>query len=193
MLTLLFGGARSGKSALAVALGERHGRAVTYIATAPAAVDEDMSARVERHRAERPAMWSTIEEPLDLAGAIAAAPDTMILIDCLTLWVSNLMWHDRSDDEIRRLADSTAGLAARLPTPVVAISNEVGLGVHPETPLGRRYRDVLGRVNQAWATVADTNLLLVAGRAIPLDDPWDHLPTAETRPPSDPTSSPDMT
>lgn len=186
-LTLLFGGARSGKSALAVALGKRHGRAVTYIATAPA-VDDDMTARIERHRAERPASWSTTEEPLDLAGAIAAAPNTMILIDCLTLWGSNLMWHDRSDDEIRLLAGSTADLAASLPTPVVAISNEVGLGIHPETALGRRYRDVLGRVNQAWVAAADTNLLLVAGRAIPLDDPWDHLPNAETRSPSGPTS-----
>ena len=78
-LTLLFGGARSGKSAIAVALGKRHGRAVTYIATAPA-VDDDMTARIEWHRAERPASWSTTEEPLDLAGAIAAAPNTSVSI-----------------------------------------------------------------------------------------------------------------
>jgi len=173
-LTMLFGGARSGKSALAVGLGERHDGPVAYIATAPI-VDDDMAQRVARHRAERPAAWSTIEEPLDLAGAIARASGAMLLIDCLTLWASNLMWDDRGDAEIERLATEAANLTASLDTPVVAISNEVGLGVHPETALGRRYRDVLGRVNQAWAGVADRSLLLVAGKAIPLGDPWDHL------------------
>ncbi len=174
-LTMLFGGARSGKSALAVTLGQRHDGAVAYLATAPL-IDDDMAQRIARHRAERPAGWTTIEAPLDVAAAITTAPDAMIVIDCLTLWVSNLMWHGRGDEEIERLAADTAGRAAAHPAPVVAISNEVGLGVHPETAIGRRYRDVLGRVNQTWASVADTSLLLVAGRAIPLGDPLDHLP-----------------
>jgi len=180
-LTMLFGGARSGKSALAVAIGARHDGAVAYVATAPM-IDDEMAERAANHRAERPAAWSTIEEPLELAAAIETVPDSMVVIDCLTLWVSNMMWHDRSDDDIRRLAVETAGRAAARPAPTVAISNEVGLGVHPETAVGRRYRDVLGQVNQAWAAVADTSLLLVAGRAIPLDDPWDHLvPAASTK------------
>ncbi len=177
-LTVLFGGARSGKSALAVELGRRHEGAVTYVATAPV-VDDDMAERIAHHRAERPAGWTTVEEPIELGAAIAGAAGSMVIVDCLTLWVSNLMLADGEspdDAAIVRAAVATADRAASTPGPVVAISNEVGLGVHPETALGRRYRDVLGRVNQAWAAAADRNLLLVAGRAIPLGDPWDHLP-----------------
>ncbi|MGI9644492.1 MAG: bifunctional adenosylcobinamide kinase/adenosylcobinamide-phosphate guanylyltransferase [Ilumatobacteraceae bacterium] len=176
-LTMLFGGARSGKSALAVELGRRHDGAVTFIATAPV-VDHDMSTRIARHRAERPAEWETVEAPVELANAIAGATHSMIVIDCLTMWISNLMLDvgESPDDEaIERTAAEVADRAAAVSAPVVAISNEVGLGVHPETALGRRYRDVLGRVNQTWAAAAERNLLLVAGRAIPLVDPWDHL------------------
>lgn len=176
-LTLLIGGARSGKSSLAVELGHRHeaaGLGVTFVATAPV-VDDDMGSRVERHRRERPASWSTIEEQVDLVSALDACGEGLAILDCLTLWVSNLMWQDRSDDEIRQLAIAAAEAAATRRGPTVAITNEVGLGVHPETDLGRRYRDVLGWVNQSWATMADPALLLVAGRALPLTDPWLHL------------------
>ena len=180
-LTLLIGGARSGKSSLAVDIGHRHhaaGIPVTYIATAPSVYsddDADMADRIERHRMERPATWATIEEELDLIGALTSVGDGLAIIDCLTLWTSNLMWRELGDDEIRTLATATAAGAAERSEPTVAITNEVGLGVHPETGLGRRYRDVLGFVNQAWAEVADPSLLLVAGRAIRLDDPWKHL------------------
>jgi len=172
-LTLLIGGARSGKSSLAVDIGHRHdaaGIAVTYIATAPVS-DEDMADRVERHRAERPAEWDTIEEEVDLVGALAKVEQGLAIVDCLTLWVSNLMWRDLSDDEIRTRSDEAVAAAVGRSEPTVVITNEVGLGVHPETELGRRYRDLLGWVNQAWAHAADPALLLVAGQAVPLTDP----------------------
>jgi adenosyl cobinamide kinase/adenosyl cobinamide phosphate guanylyltransferase len=167
-LILLVGGARSGKSSLAVEWGRRQDGPVTTIATAPSD-GVDMAERIERHRRERPSTWTTIEETVDLAGALRSA-DGAIIVDCLTLWTSNLMWLGRSDDEIDDLAVGAAAIAAD--GNVVAITNEVGSGVHPETELGRRYRDVLGRVNQRWASAADTTLLLVAGRAMPLSDPW---------------------
>lgn len=180
--TLLIGGARSGKSSLAVDIGHRHhaaGGDVTYIATAPLPsvdnVDDDMAERIARHRDERPASWSTIEEEVDLIAALDRCGDGLAIIDCLTLWTSNLMWRDATDDDIRRRASDAAAAAVGRSGPTVAITNEVGLGIHPENELGRRYRDVLGRVNQVWAAVADPALLLVAGRALPLTDPWHHL------------------
>ena len=176
-LTLLIGGARSGKSSLAVDIGNRHdaaGLPVSYVATAPD-LDADMHARIERHRNERPTSWSTIEEEVDLVGAIDACGEGLVIIDCLTLWVSNLLWREISSDDIAERASVAAQHAADRADPTVAITNEVGQGVHPETELGRRYRDVLGRVNQTWAACADPALLLVAGRAVRLDDPWQHL------------------
>jgi adenosyl cobinamide kinase/adenosyl cobinamide phosphate guanylyltransferase len=175
-LTLLIGGSRSGKSSLAVDIGHRHhaaGIPVTYIATAPA-LDADMTQRIDRHRNERPATWVTVEEGVDLVGALHAA-EGLAIVDCLTLWTSNLMWRQLDDDTVRSRAAEAARAAAARSEPTVVITNEVGLGVHPETELGRRYRDVLGWVNQTWAEVADPALLLIAGRAIRLDDPWDHL------------------
>ncbi|MEM1332991.1 MAG: bifunctional adenosylcobinamide kinase/adenosylcobinamide-phosphate guanylyltransferase, partial [Actinomycetota bacterium] len=106
-----------------------------------------------------------------LVGALHDADEAMVIVDCLTLWVSNLMWRDRTDVEIHEAAERTADVARRRGAPTVVVSNEVGLGIHPETELGRRYRDTLGRVNQVWARAADTSLLLVAGRALPLVDP----------------------
>ncbi len=173
-LTLLLGGARSGKSALAVDLGRRHGGDVVYIATAPP-VDDEMTERIERHRVERPDHWSTIEEETDLSGALDRAADALVIVDCLTLWTSNLLWGDAADEAIRERAADDARRAAKRTAATIVISNEVGLGIHPATDLGRRYRDVLGRVNQEWAAVATTSLLLVAGRAIPLDDPLLHI------------------
>jgi adenosyl cobinamide kinase/adenosyl cobinamide phosphate guanylyltransferase len=172
-LTLLLGGARSGKSSLAVELGRRHPGGVTFLATSPV-IDGDLAARVARHRAERPA-WPTIEEPLDVAAALATAGDDLVVLDCLTLWVSNQLHRGDTDAEVEARSAATACAAARRSGPTVAITNEVGLGVHPETELGRRYRDLLGRVNQQWAAAADVALFLVAGRAIPLTDPWTYL------------------
>ncbi len=170
-LTLLLGGARSGKSSLAEELGRRHeagGGSVSYIATAPI-VDDDMAARVARHRADRPSSWTTIEEGSDLLGAFRRVDDRdAVIVDCLTLWVSNLMWREHDDDSIRALATAAARAAADRTGPTIVVTNEVGMGVHPETDLGRHYRDVLGRVNQIWAAEADRALLLVAGRVLPL-------------------------
>ncbi|MGH9271058.1 MAG: bifunctional adenosylcobinamide kinase/adenosylcobinamide-phosphate guanylyltransferase [Ilumatobacteraceae bacterium] len=167
-MTLLLGGARSGKSALAVELGRRHRGPVTFIATLEP-FDADLTARAERHRAERPP-WPTIEAPLELEAALRAA-DGLAIVDCLTLWVNNVLHHGDPDEAVIAAASSAADVAARRGAPCIVVSNEVGLGVHPETELGRRYRDLLGRVNQAWAQRADRTLLLVAGRAVRLDDP----------------------
>jgi len=169
-ITLLLGGARSGKSALAVELGRRHPGAVTFLATCPP-LDGELGARITRHRAERPD-WPTIEEPCDLAGALRSTGDDLVLVDCLTLWVNNLIHRGDTDDAVEVVAAEAAEVGAARPGPTVVISNEVGMGVHPETQLGRRYRDLLGRVNQIWASRADTTLLLVAGRAVRLEDPW---------------------
>jgi adenosylcobinamide kinase/adenosylcobinamide-phosphate guanylyltransferase len=180
-LFVLIGGARSAKSSLAVEWGRRAGETITYVATAPRQEDArepdaDMAARIDRHRLERPADWTTIEEGVDLSGALDAARGTTVIVDCLTLWTSNLMWIGRSDADIDELAERTAERAAGYGRPVLAITNEVGLGVHPETELGRRYRDVLGRVNQRWVAAAEQSVMLVAGRAVELRDPWDLLP-----------------
>lgn len=179
-ITLLLGGARSGKSSLAVEIGERSAGPVCFIATAPA-LDDDMARRIERHRAERPIDWTTVEEPIDLGAALRAIDEhTLVIIDCLTLWVSNLMYAGHPDDGIRDAALATSALAATRAGPVVAVSNEAGMGIHPETSLGRDYRDTLGRVNQVWAAASTTSLLLVAGRALELSDPWSHLdPTTD--------------
>lgn len=175
-LTLLLGGARSGKTSLAVEMATRRRCPVAYVATAPTIADDiDLAERVARHRSERPAEWTTIEEEIDLIGAVAGAGAEFVVIDCITLWVSNLLHAGQSDASIRDTARRTADAVAGLDTPIVAVSNEVGLGVHPASEVGRRYRDLLGWVNQAWARSADTTLLLVAGRALRLDDPWAHL------------------
>lgn len=170
-LTLLLGGARSGKSDLAVQMGSRHSGGVTFVATAPR-LDDDMDDRISRHRAERP-NWPTIEEPLDIHSAIDAAPDdNLVIIDCLTLWVSNALFAGWSDDLVRETSDRTAAALAGRSAPSVVVSNEVGLGVHPETELGRRYRDLLGRVNRQWVQASSRTLFLVAGQAVILHDPW---------------------
>ena len=161
---MLLGGARSGKSALAVELA---GKRATYVATAVAS-DDEMAARIERHRAERPPAWTTVEEPVALGVALAAVEGDAV-VDCLSLWVSNLMEAGWEDEAIEDEARAIARAAAARPGMTVAVSNEVGSGVVPATPLGRRYRDVLGGVNRAWATEADRALLVVAGRALELE------------------------
>jgi adenosyl cobinamide kinase/adenosyl cobinamide phosphate guanylyltransferase len=167
-LVLLLGGARSGKSALAVELG---GEAATLIATATAD-DAEMAERIRRHRAERSAAWTTIEEPLRLGAAlVSASPDSPVVLDCLSLWVSNLMAAGWQDDAIEGEARSVAAEASSREALTVAVSNEVGLGIVPANPLARRYRDVLGRVNADWALAADRALLVVAGRTVELGRP----------------------
>ena len=171
-ITLLLGGARSGKTSLAVELAAHsEHQPVTYIATAPRIDgDGDLAARIARHRDERPGEWTTIEEELDLVGVVTATEHT-IVIDCLTIWVSNLVHAELVDEEIRNRSRDAANAFATRAGQTIVVSNEVGMGVHPVSEFGRRYRDLLGWVNQEWARVADTTLLMVAGRAIALHDP----------------------
>jgi adenosyl cobinamide kinase/adenosyl cobinamide phosphate guanylyltransferase len=162
-LTFLVGGARSGKSSLALRLAARHDD-VIFVATGEAR-DDEMAERIARHRAERPAHWRTVEEPLRLRAAIEAAPpDSCLVVDCLSLWVANLLEAGEPVDE------TAVRAAATRPGPTVAVSNEVGLGLVPTTPLGREYRDVLGRVNAAWTAAAERAFLVVAGRALRLEE-----------------------
>jgi adenosyl cobinamide kinase/adenosyl cobinamide phosphate guanylyltransferase len=174
-LIVLLGGARSGKSRLGVQTAQRWRGPVVVIATGQA-TDEEMAERIRRHRAERPRAWATIEEPVDLEGALAQAPETAcVLVDCLTLWVSNLMGQGLTDEEIEERAGKAASLAATRDPPSVVITNEVGSGIVPVNDLDRRYRDLLGRVNAIWAESAARVLLVVAGRVVPLSEPGDLL------------------
>jgi len=160
-LTLILGGARSGKSRFAEALIERAAACGTYCATAEAG-DDEMAARIAAHRARRGAFWHTIETPLAVADTIAteANPQRPLLVDCLTLWLSNLMMAEALIDEefaiLRAALRDAAG-------PVVLVANEVGLGLVPETPLGRRFRDAAGRLNQDIAALADRVVFVAAG------------------------------
>ncbi len=167
-LTFLLGGARSGKSARAIELAQEWAGPVTVIATGEPG-DDEMAERILLHRAARPADWTTVEEPLDLAAAIRAVPaESALIVDCLSLWVANRLERGDPDRTIEEDGESTAALAAARDALTIAVSNEVGLGVVPPTPLGRRYRDVLGRVNAAWAGAADQAALVVAGRMLSL-------------------------
>lgn len=161
-LTLVLGGARSGKSRHAEALVQAEAPPWTYIATAES-YDAEMTARIAEHRARRPADWVTVDAPRDLPAAIANAPDAPLLVDCLTLWLSNVML---ADAEVPSATEALlAALLARA-APTVLVSNEVGSGIVPATPLGRRFRDAQGRLNQQVAAVAGRVELVVAG--IPL-------------------------
>lgn len=178
-LTLLLGGARSGKSALAVQLAGRWDGSVTVVVTGEAR-DAEMAERIRRHRAERPGEWRTVESPRDLESALAGAPaGAFVLLDCLTLWVSNLMEEGLGDEQVVARARSAAAVAAARSAPTVAVSNEVGAGIVPADALSRRYRDLLGQVNAVWASAATHVLLLVAGRAVPLADPLATLGVAD--------------
>ncbi len=183
-VTLILGGARSGKSAWAQHLAEQSGRPVVFVATATAD-DAEMAERIAAHRAERPPTWRTFESPIALASAVRAhaQSDHLILIDCLTIWASNVVlariggdtdpgavppvaWSEIQADlvsEVRDLVDTAR--ASR--TSLILVSNEVGMGVVPAFPLGRHFRDILGQVNRAAAALADSVILMIAG--LPVD------------------------
>jgi adenosyl cobinamide kinase/adenosyl cobinamide phosphate guanylyltransferase len=164
-LTFLLGGARSGKSSLATKLALDQGRPVTVIATAEAR-DDEMAERIRLHREERPEGWSTIEEPVALDEALRRVPaGDAVVLDCLSLWVANLL--ERKEDVDVHNERALTLVQAR-PAPTIVVSNEVGLGVVPASELGRRYGDLLGRVNARWAAAADEAAFVVAGRALPL-------------------------
>jgi adenosylcobinamide kinase/adenosylcobinamide-phosphate guanylyltransferase len=188
-VTLLLGGVRSGKSARALALAERAftGTSATaealFVATAQA-FDDEMTRKIAAHRAERSAAWATLESPADVPVDLARALDTartvdampnVVVIDCMTLWVSNLLLgFDETVDVEAAVADQVRALLAVIdshlhrPTRYIIVSNEVGLGVVPATALGRRFRDALGRANQLIAARADDVTLMVAGLVLPL-------------------------
>jgi adenosylcobinamide kinase/adenosylcobinamide-phosphate guanylyltransferase len=158
--TLVLGGARSGKSRYAEALIASRGAGL-YLASAEAG-DAEMAERIRQHRARRGAAWETLEEPLELAAALIreARPDRPILVDCLTLWLSNLLLAGRDlEAETRQLVGSLAALRG----PVVLVSNEVGLGIVPDNALARRFRDAAGRLNQEVAAACERVVLVAAG------------------------------
>lgn len=163
---LVLGGARSGKSRYAQRRAEAAGGRLVFLATAEIR-DDEMRDRIDRHRRDRGPEWTTIEEPLDLAQAIAAqaGPGATLLVDCLTLWAANLMAADR--DVEAALADARAAMAASAGT-IVLVANEVGLGIVPDNPLARRFRDVAGRINQAIAETADEVVFVAAGLPLTL-------------------------
>ena len=172
-LTVLTGGVRCGKSAAASAAAEATGAPVVFVATAEPG-DDDMAERIQRHRAERPHHWATLEAPRDLGAAVGAVdPDVTLVVDCLGLWVTNRMLEDPPPDVAELVAEASdlaRELAAR-PGQSLVVTNEVGSGVVPATPLGRDFRDLLGLVNQAVVRAADAAYLVVAGRLLPLVDP----------------------
>jgi adenosylcobinamide kinase / adenosylcobinamide-phosphate guanylyltransferase len=182
-LIVILGGARSGKSAFAERLAASSGRTVAFIATAIAG-DDEMRERIARHRASRPQEWHTLEEPLDLAGAVRIASNLaeVLLLDCITLWLANWLFQQYGTNaeeefassalfdegalkkEVGALLEAVSFLAPN--KTLIVVTNEVGLGIVPAYPLGRVYRDALGYVNQCLARAANRVYLMVAGIAV---------------------------
>lgn len=163
---LVLGGARSGKSHFAQGRAEALTGELIYLATAQA-FDQEMRERIALHRADRGPRWSTVEAPLELAEAITAysTPETVVLVDCLTLWASNLMLAERDT------AAATEGLVRTILIargPVILVANEVGLGIVPDNALSRRFRDVAGRINQEVAAAVDGVVMMFAGLPLAL-------------------------
>ncbi len=168
MRTLILGGARSGKSRLAERMAHESGRPVTYVATAQAH-DTEMAARIAEHRARRPTHWTSVEEPLSLADALRkhAAPDRCLLVDCLTLWLTNLLLHPDAARFARERAELPAALP-ELPGKIILVSNETGMGIVPLGELTRRYSDEAGWLHQELAMQCDEVLLTIAGLPLTL-------------------------
>ena len=161
MIILLLGGARSGKSELAERMASGQTEPVTYVATAEPGADEDFARRIEEHRKRRPPSWNTVESGRDLPGAIRGLDGT-VLVDSLGTWVASAPNFDVDAESLCHSLMTHRGS-------VLVVSEEVGLGVHPSTEVGRRFRDVLGQLNQRVAAVADEVLLVVAGCAVRLE------------------------
>jgi adenosylcobinamide kinase/adenosylcobinamide-phosphate guanylyltransferase len=162
--TLFLGGARSGKSRLAQQTAEACAGPLAYLATAEGR-DGEMADRIARHRADRGERWRTVECPLALPAAIAAVETGAVLVDCLTLWLSNLML---GEHDIAGATEDLLGAIAASPLPIVIVTNEVGMGIVPDHPLGRSFRDAAGRLNQAVAGQVDASYFVAAGLVLPL-------------------------
>lgn len=170
---LILGGVRSGKSreALRLAAAMPRGSRGAFLATAQA-LDGDMEARIARHRAERPAGWATLEEPYDVVAACESLEGRVdvVVLDCLTLWVANLLLRGDVEKRIAAAADALADYLAERRLSLIIVSNEVGAGVHPPTEVGLRFRDALGGVNQRIAVAADRVRFMVAGLPMVIKD-----------------------
>jgi adenosylcobinamide kinase/adenosylcobinamide-phosphate guanylyltransferase len=168
MKTLVLGGARSGKSQHAEALAQASGKGVVYVATAPRFPDDkEWQQRISQHEKQRPENWELLEEELSLISILHSTKheDKFVLVDCLTLWLSNVMFANKDEeDETRQLCDALANYAGDM----VLVSNEVGMGLVAETKLGRSFCDAQGRLNQAVAKVADQVFFVAAGLPLQL-------------------------
>jgi adenosylcobinamide kinase / adenosylcobinamide-phosphate guanylyltransferase len=167
-LTLITGGARSGKSAHAIAIATAYpGSRRCFLASAEAS-DEEMRARIERHRADRPAGFVTVEEPVALATALASLEGRtdVVVVDCLTLWVANLIARERDDPAIMAEAERLAAVLTQVSFGAAVVTGEVGAGIVPINPMARRFRDLLGWVNQKVARASDRVILMAAGYPI---------------------------
>ena len=168
-LILILGGVRSGKSSYAQQLASGIGNRILFLATAEAG-DEEMKRRIARHKSSRPESWRTVEEPLEIAGALRkeAAHADAVIIDCVTVWLSNMLMHYEklSEEEILSKIDGIIGAYGQDYATYIIVSGEVGMGIVPEHPLGRLFRDYLGLVNQRLAAKADRVVLMVAGIAV---------------------------
>lgn len=163
------GGARSGKSSLALRCAAAYAVPVVFVATGEA-FDDEMRYRISLHRAERPPEWVTVEEPQELLAVVTAVPaDSCVVIDCLSLWVSNLMLSHVEPAVIEARAAEVAAMLAERSGPGVVVTNEVGSGIVPDNALARRYRDVLGRVNSTFSMRADDAYLAMMGRVVRLE------------------------
>jgi len=164
------GGSRSGKSAFGEQLAQQHPGPLLYVATA-AALDTEMARRIEAHRNRRDARWTTLEEPLQLVERLpeACRGKSALLLDCVTLWVSNVFFHHREGGEaVLAQADRFCELLPRLELPVFLVSNELGMGIVPENALARKFRDLAGSVNQRLAGACDEAYLVVSGLPLKL-------------------------
>lgn len=167
MFFLITGGARSGKSTLAVNIGRSHLGKVVFIATAPN-LDDDMSERIKQHQLDRPD-WETIEEECEILSHLKRGKSgDLLIVDCITLWVSNLLFRGKTEKEITEAAKEISQVARTSPCAFILVTNEVGMGIHPETDLGREYRDLLGRVNQILVKESAKALFVISGRVMNL-------------------------
>lgn len=168
-VTFITGGARSGKSRLAEELSLAHGEPLLYVATGSGR-DGEMAERIERHRLRRGDAWQTIEEPLDLVGVLQGHDGWFraTLVDCITLWLTNMLLATNDREGVLAEVRRTTGLFAGLQTPLYLVSNEVGMGIVPDTPLGRTFRDLAGEANEILAAAADQAYVVFSGLPLKL-------------------------